>query len=74
MVAEGIPRTAETAERLRDELRDKYPAWMLPEYWAFVDAVDKTSVGKFDKVDLRAHAAAGDFDVIMLKGPGSTAG
>lgn len=74
VVAEGIPRTAETAERLRDELRDKYPAWMLPEYWAFVDAVDKTSVGKFDKVDLRAHAAAGDFDVIMLKGPGATAG
>jgi fatty-acyl-CoA synthase len=43
---------------------------MAPEYWAFVDRIDKTSVGKFDKKDLRAHLAAGEFDVIKLRSPG----
>ena len=60
----------EQAEKLRDELRPKLPKWMLPEYWAFVDRIDKTSVDKFDKKDLRAHLAAGELDVIKLKGPG----
>ena len=44
---------------------------MLPEYWTFVDSIDKTSVGKFDKVDLRKHLADGLFEVIVLAGPGS---
>lgn len=66
----GIERTRETAERLRDQLRDRLPNWMLPEYWTFVDEVDKTSVGKYDKKDLRNHLRNGDFEVIKLKGPG----
>nr|WP_120491346.1 long-chain fatty-acid--CoA ligase [Corynebacterium lactis] len=65
-----VPPTKETAEALRDQLRPKLPTWMLPEYWAFVPAIDKTSVDKFDKKDLRAHLKAGEFDVIKLKGPG----
>ncbi|BAU95581.1 long-chain-fatty-acid--CoA ligase [Corynebacterium suranareeae] len=66
----GIERTRETAERLRDHLRDRLPNWMLPEYWTFVNEVDKTSVGKYDKKDLREHLRNGDFEVIKLKGPG----
>ena len=71
VVADSVPRNQETAERLRDNLRDKFPSWMLPEYWTFVDSIDKTSVGKFDKVDLRKHLADGLFEVIVLAGPGS---
>lgn len=70
MLYPGIERTRETAERLRDQLRDRLPNWMLPEYWTFVDEVDKTSVGKYDKKDLRDHLRNGDFEVIKLKGPG----
>ncbi|AIG64304.1 long-chain fatty acid--CoA ligase [Corynebacterium atypicum] len=65
-----FPPTAQTAEAIRDRMREQLPNWMLPEYWTFVDSIDKTSVGKFDKKDLRAHLAAGDFDVLALAGPG----
>ncbi|GAA1475435.1 long-chain fatty-acid--CoA ligase [Corynebacterium felinum] len=74
VVTEGVERTKETAERLRAELKDSFPSWMLPEYWAFVDAIDKTSVGKFDKIDLREHVAKNEFDVIALRGPGRRLG
>ncbi|MCK7678196.1 long-chain fatty-acid--CoA ligase [Corynebacterium sp. CCM 9186] len=67
---EGVAPDRGTAERLRDNLREKLPAWMLPEYWTFVDQIDRTSVDKFDKKDLRKHLADGDFEVIRLKGPG----
>ena len=33
---------------------------MAPEYWTFVDTIDKTSVGKFDKKVLRAQHAVLD--------------
>jgi fatty-acyl-CoA synthase len=33
--------------------------WWLPERWAFVAEIPKTSVGKFDKKELRARHAAG---------------
>lgn len=70
VLIDGVEPTAATAEALRDFLRPKLPKWMLPEYWAFVDHIDKTSVEKFDKKDLRAHLAEGDLDVICLRGPG----
>ena len=66
----NVEPTRETAELLRDQLRDRLPNWMLPEYWTFVKEIDKTSVGKFDKKDLRMHLADGEFEVIKLKGPG----
>lgn len=65
-----VPPTIETAEQLRDGLRKELPSWMLPEYWTFVKAIDKTSVGKFDKKDLRAHLAQGAFNIVRLAGPG----
>ncbi|GAA2611577.1 long-chain fatty acid--CoA ligase [Streptomyces axinellae] len=40
--------------------------WQLPERWASVEAVPKTSVGKFDKKVLRAQYAAGELEVTRL--------
>lgn len=67
---DGYPPTPETAEEIRRSLRAQLPSWMAPEYWSFVDDIDKTSVDKFDKKDLRAHLAAGRLDIIKLVGPG----
>ncbi|MEY6435610.1 long-chain fatty-acid--CoA ligase [Corynebacterium pseudotuberculosis] len=70
VVSPDIPCNHTTAEQLRSRLRDTFPNWMIPEYWAFVDSIDKTSVGKFDKIDLRKHVADGDYEIISLLGPG----
>ncbi|MFI8517360.1 long-chain fatty acid--CoA ligase [Streptomyces sp. NPDC085481] len=40
--------------------------WQLPERWAIVPAVPKTSVGKFDKKVIRKQYAEGDLDVTQL--------
>ncbi|HWB37049.1 MAG TPA: fatty acid--CoA ligase, partial [Rugosimonospora sp.] len=55
-----------TAEELREFLAGRVARWQLPERWAFVDAVPKTSVGKFDKKVVRARYAEGDLDVRMV--------
>ncbi|HET9070626.1 MAG TPA: long-chain fatty acid--CoA ligase [Acidimicrobiales bacterium] len=51
------------AEELRAFLAGRVARWWLPERWAFVDAVPKTSVGKFDKKQLRRQEAAGELEV-----------
>jgi fatty-acyl-CoA synthase len=51
---------------LRDFLADKMARWQLPDRWAFIDAVPKTSVGKFDKKVVRAQYADGALDVTQL--------
>ncbi|MFE5511958.1 long-chain fatty acid--CoA ligase [Streptomyces sp. NPDC056529] len=40
--------------------------WQLPERWAVVPAVPKTSVGKFDKKVIRRQYAEGELDVTQL--------
>ncbi|MEU2184347.1 long-chain fatty acid--CoA ligase [Streptomyces thermolilacinus] len=40
--------------------------WQLPERWAVVPAVPKTSVGKFDKKVIRKQYADGELDVTQL--------
>jgi len=57
-----------TPEELRDFLADKVAKWWLPERWTFIDAVPKTSVGKFDKKVIRGHYADGDLQVTQLEG------
>lgn len=69
VLADGVERSAATAERLRTRLRGVIPGWMIPEYWSFVDTIDKTSVDKYDKKDLRQHLTDGKLDVISLQGP-----
>lgn len=51
---------------LRDFLTGTIAKWQLPERWAIVPAVPKTSVGKFDKKVLRRQYAAGELDVTKL--------
>jgi fatty-acyl-CoA synthase len=54
--------TAGPAE-LRDFLAKDFAKWQLPEAWAFIDQVPRTSVGKFDKKVLRREYADGELDV-----------
>ncbi|MEU5001058.1 long-chain fatty acid--CoA ligase [Streptomyces sp. NPDC021622] len=51
---------------LRDFLAGTIAKWQLPERWAIVQAVPKTSVGKFDKKVLRRQYAEGELDVTQL--------
>ena len=54
------------AAELAAFLADKLAKWQVPEYWAFIDEVPKTSVGKFDKKVLRARHEKGDLAVEKL--------
>ena len=47
-------------------LRERVATWQVPERWAFIDEVPKTSVGKFDKKVLRAAHEKGDLTVEQL--------
>jgi fatty-acyl-CoA synthase len=51
------------AEELRRFLAERVARWQLPERWTYLDAVPRTSVGKFDKKVLRARHAEGGLAV-----------
>jgi fatty-acyl-CoA synthase len=42
--------------------------WWIPERWAFVAEIPKTSVGKFDKKRLRAQQAEGLLTIVPVAG------
>jgi fatty-acyl-CoA synthase len=48
---------------LRDFLAQSVAKWQLPDAWAFIEAVPRTSVGKFDKKVIRRWYADGELDV-----------
>jgi fatty-acyl-CoA synthase len=48
-----------TAEELLEHLRGRVAKWWLPDEFAFVSEIPKTSVGKFDKKALRARLNEG---------------
>src|SRR5579875_776114 len=52
-----------TAAELREFLSGRIPRWQLPERWAFIDEVPKTSVGKFAKTRMRDAYAKGEYQV-----------
>jgi fatty-acyl-CoA synthase len=52
-----------TPGELRDWLSGQIARWWLPERWAFVAALPRTSVGKYDKKLLRQQFAAGELPV-----------
>jgi fatty-acyl-CoA synthase len=54
-----------TVAELRDYLGEKIARWQVPERWAFIEAVPKTSVGKFDKKSVRASYADGALIVLL---------
>ncbi|WP_017557787.1 long-chain fatty acid--CoA ligase [Nocardiopsis baichengensis] len=56
------------AAELRAHLADRVARWQLPERWAFVDEVPKTSVGKFDKKSLRKAHGDGTLKVVEERG------
>jgi fatty-acyl-CoA synthase len=52
-----------TAAELKEFLSAKVARWQLPERWAFIEAVPKTSVGKYNKKELQSHYADGALTV-----------
>jgi len=48
---------------LRKHLAGRMAGWQVPDTFAFIDEVPKTSVGKFDKKVLRARLAARELDL-----------
>jgi fatty-acyl-CoA synthase len=62
-----VPRGEVTAADLAHFLDGKLASWQVPENWAFIDEVPKTTVGKYDKKVLRARYAGGELDVTRTK-------
>ncbi len=60
------PGSTVTAEALRDFVSGRVGKWWVPENWAFIAEVPKTSVGKFDKKVLRARQNQKELEVIRL--------
>ena len=60
------PGAAVAPEQLREFLSASVARWQLPERWALVEAVPKTSVGKFDKKVLRRQYADSELTVVEL--------
>jgi fatty-acyl-CoA synthase len=53
---------AASAEELVEHLRSRVAKWWLPDEFAFIDEIPKTSVGKFDKKVLRGRLAENSLD------------
>jgi fatty-acyl-CoA synthase len=56
-----------TPEELRAHLEPLVAKWWLPDEYAFIEAVPKTSVGKFDKKVLRGQLAEGELDTAPVE-------
>jgi fatty-acyl-CoA synthase len=54
--------TAASAEELVEHLRGRVAKWWLPDEFAFVEEIPKTSVGKFDKKVLRNRLTEGTLE------------
>ncbi len=52
---------------LAEFLSGRVARWQVPDSWAFVDEIPKTSVGKFDKKVIRAQHADGELDVKRIE-------
>ena len=64
VLREGHAADATTVASITAFLNDRVAKWWIPERWTFIEAVPKTSVGKFDKKVLRAKHAAGELEVL----------
>jgi fatty-acyl-CoA synthase len=56
------------AEELREHLKDRVAKWWIPDEFAFIDEVPKTSVGKFDKKVLRRRLEEGTLEGLVRAG------
>jgi len=59
---------AATPDELQSFLAARVARWWVPERWAFVGDIPKTSVGKFNKKVVRAMYAEGKLPVVELAG------
>ena len=59
-----------SAEELIEHLRPRVAKWWLPDEFAFIAEVPKTSVGKFDKKALRAQLQDGTLEGRVMVGAG----
>jgi fatty-acyl-CoA synthase len=48
----------------RGELRGRMAKFMVPDYWAVLPTLPKTTVGKIDKKHLREQVAAGHIEIV----------
>jgi fatty-acyl-CoA synthase len=55
-----------TAPELKEFLAERVARWQLPERWSFIEAVPKTSVGKFNKKEIQAGYGKGELTVEEL--------
>ncbi|HEY2766914.1 MAG TPA: long-chain fatty acid--CoA ligase [Solirubrobacteraceae bacterium] len=62
------------AEALIEHLRPRVAKWWLPDEFAFIEEVPKTSVGKFDKKVLRARLHEGELQGRVAIGEREIAG
>jgi len=62
------PGARTTADTLQTYLGERVARWWVPERWAFISEVPKTSVGKFDKKVLRARHGEGGLEVVETAG------
>ncbi|WKX71661.1 long-chain fatty acid--CoA ligase [Streptomyces sp. XD-27] len=53
-------------EELKAFLAERVARWQLPERWALIPSVPKTSVGKFDKKVIRRQYADGELEVTRV--------
>ncbi len=56
-----------TPGELRDYLGRTFAKWQLPDAWSFIEAVPRTSVGKFDKKVIRRWYGDGELDVVQSR-------
>jgi fatty-acyl-CoA synthase len=63
------PGQSVSPEELRAHLAGRVVKWWLPEQWAVVDEVPRTSVGKHDKKLLRERHAEGQLPVVRTDEP-----
>jgi fatty-acyl-CoA synthase len=63
------PGAAAKTGDLRSFLESRVARWWVPERWALIDEVPKTSVGKFDKKVLRSRLADGAIAVVEEGAP-----
>jgi fatty-acyl-CoA synthase len=61
------PGQAVAAEELRRSLEGKVPSFWLPDAWAVLDDLPTTSVGKRDKLAIRAMHEQGRLTVTRIK-------
>ena len=64
------PGVNATARSLWERLEGQVEMWKRPDHWAFVEDIPRTTVGKFDKIEIRARHAAGEYDISTIL-PGS---